>query len=214
MRKARITLSLALALSLAACVAYAPSINHPTLAPPGSAEQTMDCARLDVALDRTDTVRWVIRDDGGTLEASSDRTARYAANAVLVVPLSLLLRNPVWFPDGGHAVLNAADRRILELLQLKRSRGCPARATALPGKNDLTLLGELESIQGRIDAGKGDEALLLEERTKLLDHLRLMPAFPSRSVAANPPDDALTAKPEQSAPSIVPGAPLLPERTP
>jgi hypothetical protein len=120
----------------------------------------------------------------------------------------------VFFGGGGHAVLNAADGRILQLLQVKRSRGCPARATALPGKNDLTLLGELESIQGRIDAGKADEALLLEERTSLLDHLRLMPAVPARSVAANPPDEEPTAKPEQSAPSSVPGAPLLPERTP
>jgi hypothetical protein len=210
MRKARMTLSLAVALSLAACVAYAPSITHPTLAPPGSAEQTMDCARLDIALDRTDTVRWVIRDDGGTLETSSNRAAGY----VLAVPLSLLVRSPVFFGGGGHAVLNAADGRILQLLQVKRSRGCPARATALPGKNDLTLLGELESIQGRIDAGKADEALLLEERTSLLDHLRLMPAVPARSVAANPPDEEPTAKPEQSAPSSVPGAPLLPERTP
>jgi hypothetical protein len=182
MRSARFTLSLALALTLASCVTYEPSIKHPTVAPPGSAEQKMDCAQIDVALDRADTVRWVIRSDGGELETSSDRAARYAANVVLAVPLSILLSRPGYFPDGGHAVLNAVDGRILAMLQLKRSRGCPPRATALPGKDDLTLLGELEPVQAMIDAGKGDEGVLFEQRTRLLDGLRLMPTMSAREL--------------------------------
>ncbi len=106
----------------------------------------MDCQQIDLSIDRADTVRWLIRDDGGTLETSSHRSARYTGN-VFVIPISLLSYFPTYIGDGGHAVLNAADGRIRELLQLKRDRGCPARATALPGMDELAVLAELETVQ-------------------------------------------------------------------
>jgi hypothetical protein len=57
-----------LALMPAAC--YTPSLKTPTLSPLSADEKTMDCAQLDLALDRADTVRWLIRDDGGRLETA------------------------------------------------------------------------------------------------------------------------------------------------
>lgn len=189
----RTTITLALLLIVSGCATYKQTLVHPKLTPLASTEKEMNCAQIDIALDRADTVRWLIRDDGATLETSSARSARYAANVVLALPLSVLARQPIFFPDNGHAVLNAADARIRELLQLKRAGGCPSRATAVPDKDDLTLFDELERIQARIDAGKDDEAVLLEQRTKLLDGLRLMPTvsareLPNRTEAASTPE--------------------------
>ena len=66
-------------------------------------------------------MRWVIRDDGGELETSGHKAARYAGN-FLMIPLSLGVGGPVYLNDGGHAVLNAADHRIIQLLQIE---ACP-----------------------------------------------------------------------------------------
>lgn len=173
-RARRTCFALAAPLVLGAC-GYQQSIRHPKLPALAPIEATMDCAQIDLAIDRADTVRWVIRDDGGNLETGGERAARYAGNAV-VIPLSLLSYFPTYIGDGGHAVLDAADRRIRQLLQLKRDRGCPPRATALPGLDDFAVLREFEVLQAQVDAGKGDQAKLFEERTRLLDGLRVVAA--------------------------------------
>jgi len=159
--------------SLVAC-GYHPSVMHPTLADPTAADITLTCEQIDLAVDRADTVRWVIRDDGGELETDNARAGRYSAN-VVVVPLSLLALMPVAIPDGGHSVLDAADGRLLALLALKRDRRCPARATAFPDKDEFALTAEIEVLQARIAGEEGGSKLLLEERTRLLDGLRVLP---------------------------------------
>lgn len=164
------------AVALLAGCSYQPSLQHPKLPALVPIETTMDCRQVDHAIDRADTVRWVIRDDGGQLETSAEKGARYTGN-VFLVPLSVLSGFPVFMPDGGHAVLNAADGRIRQLLQLKRERGCPPRPSALPAMDDLALLRELETVQAQLDAGEGDEAALFKERTRLLDGLRVVPAL-------------------------------------
>jgi hypothetical protein len=171
-RHLRMSATLAAALSLAAC-SYQQSLRHPKLPPLVPIDLTMDCRQIDLTLDRADTVRWLIRDDGGKLETSGHRAARYAGNAI-VIPISLISYFPTYIPDGGHTVLNAADGRIRELLQLKRDRGCPPRATALPGLDDLALLVELEGVQAQLDGDRGKESELLERRTTLLDGLRVV----------------------------------------
>jgi hypothetical protein len=171
-RHLRMTATLAAALSLAAC-SYQQSLRHPKLPPLVPIDLTMDCRQIDLALDRADTVRWLIRDDGGKLETSGHRAARYAGNAI-VIPISLISYFPTYIPDGGHTVLNAADGRIRELLQLKRDRGCPPRDTALPGLDDFALLVELEGVQAQLDGDRGKESELLERRTTLLDGLRVV----------------------------------------
>lgn len=159
--------------ALAAC-GYQPSVMHPTLAEPTAADIALACGQIDLAIDRADTVRWVIRDDGGELESDNARAARYSAN-VIVVPLSILGMFPIAVPDGGSSVLDAADQRLLALLQLKEDRRCPARQTAFPGKDELALASEIGALQARIAGEEGRSKPLLHERTRLLDGLRVLP---------------------------------------
>jgi hypothetical protein len=138
----------------------------------------MKCPEIDLAIDRTETVRWVIREYGGSLESSGFRRFREAGDLILGFPLLLFGVSPKHLleNESGHYALDASDARIRELLQLKRARGCPPRITALAGMNDIALLADLESVQAKLDAGSGDEGKLLKERTRLLDGLRVVPA--------------------------------------
>lgn len=173
--------SLCLALILATCgCAYRPTILHPKSEPVRPEAATYDCSRLDAALLKTDTVRWVIRDDGGTLETSGHRAARYVGN-IFLAPLSVYALGPVYANDAGSAVLDAADHRILELLRLKRAHGCPAGTTSEPGMTDLQLLEALEPLMP--EKGTPDRATL-DRRTTLLDHLRA--PLPAAAVASPP----------------------------
>lgn len=154
--------------AIAAC-GYQPTVMHPTLAQPTAADIALTCEQIDLAVDRADTVRWVIRDDGGELESDQARAARYSANVLLVAVA------PFTIPEGGHGVLDAADQRLMALLQLKRDRRCPARPTRFPGKDELVLASEVEALQARIAGEEGSSKPLLEERTRLLDGLRVLP---------------------------------------
>jgi hypothetical protein len=138
----------------------------------------MECREIDLAIDRAETVRWVIRDHGGALESSGLRHFREAGDLILGSPLLLFGVSPKYLMEhgSGHYSLEAADARIRELLQLKRSRRCPPRRTALPGMDDIALQTALESVQAKLDAGSADEGQLLKERTRLLDGLRIVPA--------------------------------------
>ncbi len=171
------TVMLVACLLLGACT-YQHTLRHPKLPPLVPSDRTMDCRQIDLAIDRADTVRWLIRDDGGSLETSGHSAARYAGNA----HPDLAHRRPhpdVHPDDGGHTVLDAADERIRELLQLKRDRGCAPRATTVPGKDDLALLAELETVQAQLAGNHGEQGALYAQRTKLLDGLRVVP--PPRS---------------------------------
>jgi hypothetical protein len=143
---------------------------HPTLAEPTAADIALTCGQIDQAIDRADTVRWVIRDDGGELESSNERAARYSAN-VLLVALA-----PFTIPEGGHGVLDAADQRLLALLQLKQNRRCPARATTFPGQDEFALTAAVMALQARMAGEEGRSKPLLAERTRLLDGLRVVPS--------------------------------------
>jgi hypothetical protein len=155
---------LAACLALAGCATY-----HATLAPPKmtisrASDRELDCGLLEAAIARTDTVRWVIRDDGGRLETAGHRAARYTANVVLVPTVH------DWWADDGHAALDAADRRLVELLRLKRAKGCAATATAVPDRNDLQFLPELEQLL------RSGSRASLDRRSELFDALRIVPA--------------------------------------
>lgn len=181
--RARIFFTAAFAVALASCTTWDPYLWHTRLKPLSTNEQTMECPEIELAIDRTETVRWVIRDHGGSLESSGVRGFREATNLIGYFPLLLFGVSPKYLMEhgSGHDALDAADGRIRELLQLKRARGCPPRITALPGMNDIALLAELESVQAKLDAESGDEGQLLEERTRLLDRLRPVPVLPAIS---------------------------------
>jgi len=162
-------------LATLACVgcAYRPTIVHPMSHPVRPEDAALDCDQLDGAILKADTVRWVIRDDGGTLESSGERGARYAAN-VIAIPLLLAGGAPGYIRDHGSAVLDAADHRILGLLRLKRDHGCPPAATSESGMTDLQMLEMLEPLMP--EKGTTDRDVL-DRRTILLDQLR--PPLPS-----------------------------------
>ena len=159
--------------------AYRPMIKHQVAEAVRPEDASYDCSQLEAAILNIDTVRWVIRDVGGELETSGHKAARYAGN-VLVIPLSLGAGAPGYMADGGHAALNAADHRILELLRLKRARGCAAAATSEPGMTDLQMLQALEPL---MPANRGPDRQTLDQRTALLDHLRApLPAPPESAL--------------------------------
>jgi hypothetical protein len=89
---------------------------------------------------------------------------RFAATVVLV-PLFVTAGHVPPFPiaDGGHELLNAADLRIRELLQLKRAQGCAPCITALSSMNDMDVSIDLESVQAELDAGRADQAAPFSE---------------------------------------------------
>jgi hypothetical protein len=161
------------ALSLAAC-GYQQSVLHPRMPLPSLAESEVSCPQLDRAIDRADTVRWVIRDDGGELESEDEKAGRYTAN-VLIVAVTLAAGMPDYLRDGGHGVLDAVDVRLIALLLIKRERECRARPTAIPGLDDYAMANELQALQSRIEGEEGRAKPLLDERTRLLDGLRVMP---------------------------------------
>jgi len=155
--------------------AYRPMIQRPAEAVrPEYA--SYDCSQLDAAILKIDTVRWVIRDDGGELETSGHKAARYAGNFLMIPLLLGAGGGPFYMTDGGHLVLNAADHRIVELLRLKRVRGCPAAATSEPGMTDLQMLEVLEPM---MPATGSPDRQTYDHRTALLDRLRApLPAPP------------------------------------
>lgn len=159
---------------LAAC-SYQPTIRHPTLS---GAEQEMirDCASLDTAILKADTVRWVIRDDGGELLTAAAREARIAANVALMVATTIATWDLLLVPSlggiddrSGHAVLDAADLRIVDLLRIKKQQACADRPTSRPGISDLQMLELLEPL---VDTARVPDRAALDERTALLDELR------------------------------------------
>lgn len=163
-------------LATCGCVAYDPTIQHvmePTVKPE---DATYDCRQLEAAILRVDTVRWVIRDDGGTLESSGHQAARLASNLFLIL-------GGGYVDDGGHAVLNAVDQRIAYLLRLKRDHGCPASATSEPGMTDLQMLEALDPL---LPPAKNLDRQALDKRTSLLDHLRAPLPEPPESGSPTP----------------------------
>lgn len=139
-------------------------------------DATYNCSQLEAAILRTDTVRWVIREDGGSLETSGHQAARLAGNLLLIL-------GGGYMNDGGHAVLNAADQRIAYLLRLKRDHDCPASATSEPGMTDLQMLEVLEPL---MPPNRTPDRQALDQRTSLLDHLRAPLPVPPESGSPTP----------------------------
>lgn len=150
-------------LGAAAGCSHHPTITYPDLPEVGAREAALDCPGIELSIARTDTVRWVMREDGAHLLTSSDILGRL----VLGVASSGILTPP----EEGHYALDDVDRRLRDLLALKRDKGCAASRTAHPGMSDLQLLERLSELMDRkVEAGS--ERQRLHERTRLLDGLR------------------------------------------
>jgi len=176
-RASRLSSIFVACLAICGCAAYHPTIQPVTEQPVKPEDATYDCSQLEAAILRVDTVRWVIRDDGGSLESSGHQAARLAGNLLLIL-------GGGYMNDGGNAALNAADQRICYLLRLKRARGCPASATSEPGMTDLQMLEVLDPLMP--PTGTADRRAL-DRRTSLLDHLRAPLPAPPESGSPSPP---------------------------
>jgi hypothetical protein len=187
------TAAAALLVALTACIRPDPYFMQTRLKPLSALEKTMECEQIDLAIDRADTVRWVLRDFGARLTSSGLRAFNEAGNLIFGLPLLLFGVSPTELMEhgSGHYALDAADIRIRELLQLKRAHGCMPRATTRPGMDDVALLAQLELVEAKLAEKRGDENASLEERTRLLDGLRIVPppAAASRRQAADAPKE-------------------------
>jgi hypothetical protein len=74
---------------------------------------------------------------------------------------------------------SAADTRIVGLLEIKSSKGCPARSTADPAVTDLDVLQQLQGSEADWKARKIPEKTALANRARLLDGLRSPRAAPA-----------------------------------
>jgi hypothetical protein len=175
-RASRLSSIVVACLATCGCAAYHPTIQPVKAQTVKPEDATYDCSQLEAAILRVDTVRWVIRDDGGTLETSGHQAARFAGNLFLILGGGIM-------GDDGNAVLNAADQRICYLLRLKRDQGCPASATSEPGMTDLQML----EVLGRLmPPNRTADRHTLDQRTLLLDHLRAPLPAPSASSLPTP----------------------------
>jgi len=112
----------------------------------------IDRRQLDDGILRTDAIRWSLRTEG-------------------VEPL----------PEGGIRILEprpqerraleSADRRITGLVDLKAQKGCPGRASAVPGMTDLDILVKLRAVTNDSKKDRYSRWRALNERTCLLDGL-------------------------------------------
>ena len=153
------------------------TIAYPKLTEAGPIESSFDCTALDDAILKTEAIRWVMREDGARLLSPQDRAERIATDVVASTAVSclLLMCIPVFsIGEEGHTMLDSADKRLLSLMALKQSHGCPARNTAIVGMSDLDMYGavaELVSEESR-ETPTTPVGELRAERMRLLDGLR------------------------------------------
>jgi len=156
-----------LALVAAGCASN-PHYVYPMLPRPDDRERTLTCEQLDDDILRSDAVRWSMRIEGMKVRTSTTN----AWMAMAMIPFFAVGGVPPFVPDlGPQAHLIAADARVVGLLEIKRSRGCPARATADPTVTDLDVLGQLQASEADWKAKKISEKTALANRMRLLDGL-------------------------------------------
>lgn len=165
MKTARILLPMLLAVT--GCSHHA-TITYPRLPEVGEREAALDCAGIDRSIARTDTVRWVMREDGAHLLTGPEIFGRRTVEAAGIFSPPFILVPVVY---EGHFALNDIERRLRDLLALKRDKSCGPSLTAHPGMTDLQLLDRLTELMDSADKS-GSERRRLDERTRLLDGLR------------------------------------------
>ncbi len=165
------------AVALLGACQYRPTIVYPPMPEAGATEAGFDCAALDDAILKADAVRWVMRQDGARLLSPGQRAARATTDVLSTVAASMacfFCFSPIALGDEGTRTLDRADRRVVSLLRLKKSRGCDPRPTALSGVSDLDLHGKVATlIADESQSGPGQSVGdLRAERMRLLDSLR------------------------------------------
>jgi hypothetical protein len=163
-----ILLSALVSFAIAAC-ASRPTHVYPLLQPPAETERALTCEQLDDDILRSDAVRWSMRSEGMKVRTSTANAGLILAN----IPMLAIGVLPASFPDlGRQARVNAADVRIVGLLEIKSGKGCPAQSTADPALSDLDVLRQLQGSDADWKARRISEKTAIANRARLLDGLR------------------------------------------
>ncbi len=170
---------------------------YPSLPAVGSAERKLNCNELDLETARAGTIRWYARQHPGVVPFTEhEANARYGRNALKYTGEGLLvivaLMGATGFGGGGGGgggcwtcsalpapvdlealrwAVTAADRRELELLQLKRDRPCPAHAIPDGEFTDLDILSKIEATRRDLDAHQLSDRDQMKQQTEFLDRL-------------------------------------------
>ncbi len=160
--------------SLVGCTHH-PTIAYPELVEAGPIEAGFDCTALDDAILKTEAVRWVMRQDGARLISPEERVARTTTDvATTVASVACFFCFPVYLGEEGHKAVDSADRRLLSLLKLKKSKACTARTTAIANVLDLEMYDAVAKLVAEESAKMPSSPVgeLRAERMRLLDGLR------------------------------------------
>jgi hypothetical protein len=173
--------------------------SYPELAAAGPSESKLSCAELDVALSRTEAVRWFARNEGLMGYTPAQVVAHHAATTAIVIGVTVVFVAAAAGGGGGSFnfssgpstptfqstpagslrgqvgddqlrwAITAADARIAGLLHLKRDKGCPARSTLVDDQSDLQMSQQFDAL--REESQKLSGIALLHEQTRQLDML-------------------------------------------
>jgi hypothetical protein len=177
---------------------------YPELQKVGAAEQTLDCAALDLEVARAGAIRWYERRSGATPFTEHQahvqhgkNTGKYFANTLIIaadIVLTAAGGGPLIPPTNVSADalrwrVTAADRRELGLLHLKQSQSCPA--TTLPGGDmtDLDILQRVEATKHALEARELSDEMQATQETQLLDQFD-PPAEPDQIDPQSEPEPA------------------------
>ena len=146
----------AICLLLAGC---AGSASHEILTENKAGDDRLNCEQLDSEIVKAQVVIDGVKQD------QNDVSGKDVVDGVLWFPFNLIAKN-----DNYKNSLDAADKRIARLSDVKKEKGCTGSASAVKKKTD----DALEKI-GKLNALYKDGALTKEEymssKKKLLDEL-------------------------------------------
>jgi hypothetical protein len=139
----------------------------------------MTCEQIDSEIRKTDSIRWSMQQDGLEAITPGERLASGVfgtALAVILFPVdpveATLLGTASAAGQFAEDAVTLADYRLVDLLQLKQIRDCPAVATANREQTDLEVLGLLLELRLRREADEISASTHIRERTRHLDALR------------------------------------------
>jgi hypothetical protein len=172
---------------------------YPKLPTPGAFEQGLSCDALGVDLARAEAVRWFARNEGAMGYTEQQAALRHVTNAAEYTAITALVVlvvaaggyvpdfKPAPPPDPNRSLqaqigeenlrwaITHADARIVELLKLRRAKGCAEQPTLVDGNGDLQNLAALDGLAHDSTAQHMSADARMHEQTRLLDELGPLP---------------------------------------
>jgi hypothetical protein len=172
---------------------------YPKLPTPGALEQGLSCDALSMDLARAEAVRWFARNEGAMGYTEQQAALRHVTNAAEYTAITALVVlvvaaggyvpdfSPAPPPDPNRSLkaqigeenlrwaITHADARIVELLKLRRAKGCAQQPTLVDGNGDLQNLAALDGLAHDPTALHMSADARMHEKTRLLDELGPLP---------------------------------------